>query len=159
MCHLGQSESVTYPLYNSIKTSLKYPSFLPHLMPPLLFNNCRKKPSIRKERHTDRHRHRDRFPRQLLCQDRFRLTWQTAMSIRRQRKSKVENSNLVCLLFKWEQWEVFFVSIIKWHWCIIGDYGFVIHVFRLTTLTKEEIHGVGCRRMRQTMMLSWYPFP
>lgn len=76
-------------------------------MPPLLFNKCRTKPFVREERHADWHRHRDRFPRQHSCRDRFRPTWQTARSIRRQRKSKVENSSLVCLLFKWQQWEVF----------------------------------------------------
>lgn len=54
----GASDSIPYKTL--LKMSVKCLSFFPHVIPSVLFNNGRVKPSFRdRDRHRDRHTHRD----------------------------------------------------------------------------------------------------
>jgi hypothetical protein len=63
VCYLGQLGSTSLylnPCKTLLKISVKHPSFLPHGMPSVMFNEDRTKPFVR-DRHTARdstHRHR-----------------------------------------------------------------------------------------------------
>lgn len=76
-------------MYFMLKISVKHLSFLSHVMPFVLFNEDRTKPSVMDK---VMHRYRDRFIGQTSGSHRFRFMQQKEDG--RCRKFEVENSNL-----------------------------------------------------------------
>lgn len=106
--------------------------------------NTEQKPFIT-DRHMKAQRVRDRFTREPLGRHRFRLT--ADRDSQRHREHKGEYSNLSFLLVKWHQREVlyWFLSLIR-QWCIIGDYEFIINVFKMAhsvTLIIEDSYSIN----------------
>lgn len=117
VCYLGQLESMTSSFVKLCSRFL-YFLFLPPADVFVLFNKREGKVLCQRHTDTERHRHRDRFTRQISGSHRFRLIQQTERHNRRQRqKQRIHIWAHSCLMTPRES--AFSFIFLMWHQNIV----------------------------------------